>query len=70
MIDLALQINAGAYSFEAANLRHKYEWRVWQSVELHEEKVVIPGFITNSSVMIEHPDTVTDRIVLGGGFRS
>jgi 5-methyltetrahydropteroyltriglutamate--homocysteine methyltransferase len=23
----------------------------------------MPGFITNSSVMIEHPDTVADRIV-------
>jgi 5-methyltetrahydropteroyltriglutamate--homocysteine methyltransferase len=63
VIDLVLQINAGAYSFEAANPRHEYEWRVWQSLELPQEKIVIPGFITNSSVMIEHPDTVADRIV-------
>ncbi len=63
VIDLVLQINAGAYSFEAANPRHEHEWRVWQSGELPEGKIVIPGFITNSSVMIEHPDTVADRIV-------
>jgi 5-methyltetrahydropteroyltriglutamate--homocysteine methyltransferase len=63
VVDLVLQINAGAYSFEAANPRHEHEWRVWQSVELPAEKLLIPGFITNSSVMIEHPDTVADRIV-------
>jgi 5-methyltetrahydropteroyltriglutamate--homocysteine methyltransferase len=63
VIDLVLDINAGAYSFEAANPRHEHEWRVWRSVELPEDKILIPGFITNSSVMIEHPDTVADRIV-------
>jgi 5-methyltetrahydropteroyltriglutamate--homocysteine methyltransferase len=63
VIDLVLQINAGAYSFEAANPRHEYEWRIWQDTELPEGKLLIPGFITNSSVMVEHPDTVADRIV-------
>jgi 5-methyltetrahydropteroyltriglutamate--homocysteine methyltransferase len=63
VIDLVLQINAGAYSFEAANPRHEYEWRIWQETELPEGKLLIPGFITNSSVMVEHPDTVADRIV-------
>jgi 5-methyltetrahydropteroyltriglutamate--homocysteine methyltransferase len=56
-------VNAGAYSFEAANPRHEYEWRVWRDVALPDEKVLIPGFVTNSSVMIEHPETVADRIV-------
>jgi 5-methyltetrahydropteroyltriglutamate--homocysteine methyltransferase len=63
VIDLVLQIDAGAYSFEAANPRHEHAWRVWRSVELPEDKLLMPGFITNSSVMIEHPDTVADRIV-------
>jgi 5-methyltetrahydropteroyltriglutamate--homocysteine methyltransferase len=63
VIDLVLMINAGAYSFEAANPRHEHEWRVWQEVDLPEQAVLIPGFVTNSSVMIEHPDTVADRIV-------
>jgi 5-methyltetrahydropteroyltriglutamate--homocysteine methyltransferase len=63
IVDLVLQINAGAYSFEAANPRHEHEWRVWKEVDLPQDKLLIPGFITNSSVMIEHPDTVADRIV-------
>jgi 5-methyltetrahydropteroyltriglutamate--homocysteine methyltransferase len=63
VVDLVLRINAGAYSFEAANPRHEHEWRVWQQVDLPDEVALIPGFVTNSSVMIEHPDTVADRIV-------
>jgi 5-methyltetrahydropteroyltriglutamate--homocysteine methyltransferase len=63
VIDLVLGVNAGAYSFEAANPRHEHEWRVWKQVDIREQTVLIPGFVTNSSVMIEHPDTVADRIV-------
>ena len=63
VIDLVLRINAGAYSFEAANPRHEHEWRVWKQADLPGQTLLIPGFITNSSVMIEHPDTVADRIV-------
>lgn len=63
VLDLLLRINAGAYSFEAANPRHEHEWRMWQGVDLPEHTTLIPGFVTNSSVMIEHPDTVADRIV-------
>ena len=33
IVDLMLEINAGAYSFEAANVRHEHEWKVWQDVE-------------------------------------
>jgi 5-methyltetrahydropteroyltriglutamate--homocysteine methyltransferase len=63
VVDLVLAVNAGAYSFEAANPRHEHEWRVWQRTDLPDGTVLIPGFVTNSSVMVEHPDTVADRIV-------
>ena len=49
LIDVMLRVNAGAYSFEAANPRHEHEWRVWQEVKLPEGKSVIPGVITHSS---------------------
>jgi 5-methyltetrahydropteroyltriglutamate--homocysteine methyltransferase len=62
VIDLMLAVEAGAYSFEAANPRHEHEWRVWSDVELPEGKLLIPGVVTNSSVMVEHPDVVADRI--------
>ncbi len=62
VVDIILKINAGAYSFEAANPRHEHEWHVWETTRLPEGKVVIPGVITQSTVLVEHPATVADRI--------
>ena len=59
---MVLKINAGAYSFEAANPRHEHEWRVWEEFKLPEGKVIIPGVVTQSSVLVEHPMLVADRI--------
>jgi len=56
-------IRAGFYSFEMANPRHEHEWRVWEHVKLPDGKVLIPGCITHASVIVEHPDLVTERIV-------
>ena len=63
IVDVILKIRAGAYSFEAANPRHEHEWRVWEHVELPEDSVLIPGVITQSSVLVEHPELVAERIV-------
>jgi 5-methyltetrahydropteroyltriglutamate--homocysteine methyltransferase len=62
MIDVMLRVNAGAFSFEAANPRHEHEWKLWKEVEVPDNIVLIPGVITNSNVMIEHPDVVADRL--------
>jgi 5-methyltetrahydropteroyltriglutamate--homocysteine methyltransferase len=63
MVDIMLRINAGAYSFEAANPRHEHEWRVWEGVKLPPEKILIPGVITHCSNIVEHPELVADRIL-------
>jgi 5-methyltetrahydropteroyltriglutamate--homocysteine methyltransferase len=64
VIDVLLTINAGAYSFEAANPRHEHEWRVFSDgMRLPEGKVLIPGVVTHSNVMVEHPETVAERIL-------
>jgi 5-methyltetrahydropteroyltriglutamate--homocysteine methyltransferase len=62
LIDLMLQINAQGYSFEAANPRHEHEWRVFEEVKLPEGKVIIPGVITHTSNVVEHPEVIADRI--------
>ena len=62
VVDIILTINAGAYSFEAANPRHEHEWKVWESVKLPEGKVLIPGVITHSTILVEHPELVAERI--------
>jgi 5-methyltetrahydropteroyltriglutamate--homocysteine methyltransferase len=62
IVDVILKIRAGAYSFEAANPRHEHEWQVWETVKLPENKVLIPGVITQSTVLVEHPELVAQRI--------
>jgi len=62
LIDLIFTIKAGAYSFEAANPRHEHEWRVLEKVKLPDGKILVPGAVTHSNVMIEHPEVVADRI--------
>jgi 5-methyltetrahydropteroyltriglutamate--homocysteine methyltransferase len=60
--DLVLRVRAQAYSVEAATPRHSYEWRVWQDVKLPEGKVLIPGVIAHTTAVVEHPETVAERI--------
>lgn len=63
IVDILLKIRAQAYSFEAANPRHDHEWRVWENVKVPEGRFLIPGMITQSSVLVEHPELVAERIV-------
>ncbi len=62
VVDLVLTIRANFYSFEAANPRHEHEWRVWENVKLPAGKAILPGVITQSSVVVEHPELVAERI--------
>ena len=63
LADLLVKIRAGFYSFEMSNPRHEHEWRVWEHVKLPEGKALIPGCITHTSVIVEHPELVAQRIV-------
>jgi 5-methyltetrahydropteroyltriglutamate--homocysteine methyltransferase len=63
IVDLILRIRAGAYSFEAGNARHEHEWRVWKDTRVPEGKILIPGVITHSSVLVEHPELIAERII-------
>jgi len=62
VIDIFFKIKAGSYSFEAANPRHEHEWRVPQKVKIPDGKILIPGVVTHSNAMIEHPEVVADHI--------
>jgi 5-methyltetrahydropteroyltriglutamate--homocysteine methyltransferase len=63
LLDIILKINAGAYSFEAANPRHEHEWKIWGNAKLPKDKLLIPGVISHSTVLVEHPELVAERIV-------
>jgi 5-methyltetrahydropteroyltriglutamate--homocysteine methyltransferase len=58
-----LRVNAGAYSFEAANARHEHEYHLWETVKLPDGKRLIPGVITHSSNIVEHPEWIAERLI-------
>jgi 5-methyltetrahydropteroyltriglutamate--homocysteine methyltransferase len=62
-LDIILRVRAGAYSFEAANPRHEHEWQLWKTVKLPEGKSILPGVITQSTILVEHPELVAQRIM-------
>jgi 5-methyltetrahydropteroyltriglutamate--homocysteine methyltransferase len=62
IIDIILKVRAGGYSFEASNPRHEHEWEEWKRAKTPDDKVLIPGVITQSTVLVEHPELVAQRI--------
>jgi len=68
IVAVMLAVNAQAYSFEAGNVRHEHEWRVWRDVKPPEGKILIPGVVSHATNVIEHPELVADRIVRFAGL--
>ena len=62
LVDILLSVKAQAYLIEAANARHEHEYAVWETVKLPEGKILIPGVITHSTDVVEHPQLVAQRI--------
>src|SRR5437879_12321785 len=62
IIKVMLAVDCQAYSFEAGNVRHEHEWRVWQDVKLPKGKLLIPGVVSHATNVVEHPELVADRI--------
>ena len=63
IVDIVLQVNAGAYCVEAANPRHAHEWEVWENVKLPDGKILVPGVVAHTTNIVEHPELVAQRIV-------
>jgi 5-methyltetrahydropteroyltriglutamate--homocysteine methyltransferase len=62
IVDIILKVRAQAYLVEGANARHEHEYAVWDSVKLPEGKILIPGVVTHSTDVVEHPELVSQRI--------
>jgi 5-methyltetrahydropteroyltriglutamate--homocysteine methyltransferase len=62
IVDILGRLNAGAFSFEAANPRHEHEWTSWRDARLPDDVIMIPGMITQSNVMVEHPEAIAQRL--------
>lgn len=62
ILDAILQLKPDGLVFEAANHRHAHEWQVLADAKIPEQKVLVPGVIDTSSVYIEHPELIAQRI--------
>jgi 5-methyltetrahydropteroyltriglutamate--homocysteine methyltransferase len=62
VVDVMLAVKCRAYSFEAANVRHEHEWKVWQDVKLPDGKLILPGVVSHATNVVEHPELVAERI--------
>jgi 5-methyltetrahydropteroyltriglutamate--homocysteine methyltransferase len=63
VIDYVLKVNAGSFSFEAANPRHEHEYHLFERVKLPDGKVLCPGVITHASNIVEHPEWIAERLL-------
>jgi 5-methyltetrahydropteroyltriglutamate--homocysteine methyltransferase len=63
IIGVMLTINAHAYSFEAGNVRHEHEWKVWQDVKLPDDKLILPGVVSHATNVVEHSELVAERVL-------
>ena len=50
------------------NPRHEHEWRVWENVKLPHGRKLIPGVISHSTNVVEHPELVAERFMRLAGW--
>ena len=63
IVDVMLAVDVQAYSFEAGNVRHEHEWKVWEEINLPDDKLILPGVVSHATNVVEHPELIADRIV-------
>jgi len=62
IVDTLLRVDAQALSFEASNPRHEHEYHVFEEHRPPPGKVLIPGVITHTTNLVEHPELIAERI--------
>ena len=62
IVDIVLKVKAQGFLIEGANARHEHEVAVWDKVKLPPGKILIPGVVTHSTDVVEHPELVAQRL--------
>jgi 5-methyltetrahydropteroyltriglutamate--homocysteine methyltransferase len=62
ILDIVLEANVGAFSVEAANVRHELDYREWERVDVPENLLLIPGVVSHATNLVEPPELVAERI--------
>jgi 5-methyltetrahydropteroyltriglutamate--homocysteine methyltransferase len=63
VVDIILRVQARGISIESGNPRHEHEWRVWEDTALPADKVLIAGVVSHKTMVLEHPELVSERLV-------
>jgi 5-methyltetrahydropteroyltriglutamate--homocysteine methyltransferase len=63
IVDLLPKLNVGAYSVEAADVRHELDWQQWEKFKLPDGKSYYPGVIAHKTSTVEPPELVAYRLV-------
>ena len=63
IVEVLFKIKAGAFSFEAANPRHEHEYHVFEAFTPPAGMILIPGVISHTTNLVEHPELIAERIV-------
>src|SRR5438552_1422858 len=61
IIDIAFKARPQAISIEAANPRHDHEWEDLKTIDIPDDKILIPGVIDSTTNFVEHPRLVAQR---------
>jgi 5-methyltetrahydropteroyltriglutamate--homocysteine methyltransferase len=62
LLPIVLKAKPQGLLFEAANPRHAHEWAVFKSMQIPQDKILIPGMLTTTTNYIEHPELVAERL--------
>ncbi|MBN8830202.1 MAG: hypothetical protein J0G94_06130 [Sphingomonadales bacterium] len=62
IVDKLIKIDAQCYTFEASNVRHAHEYRVFEDVKLPAGKIIAPGVVGHYTDLVEHPELVAERL--------
>ncbi|MDC0196311.1 cobalamin-independent methionine synthase II family protein [Gammaproteobacteria bacterium] len=62
LIPTLMKANPQAILFEAANPAHAHEWEDWQSANLNDDTILIPGVIDTTTNLVETPRLIAQRL--------
>ena len=57
-----MRLDVKFISLESSNHRHAHEWEVFKALPFPDDKVLMPGVVDTTSVNVEHPDLIAQRI--------
>ena len=62
ILPILYQAKVGAFFLPFANPRHAYEYKLFETMPLAQDQILIAGVIDSLTNFVEHPETDADRI--------